>query len=78
MAKRAQVAGATKAADYSAQIAEAAYYKSERRGFEPGYEMTDWLEAERELEAEIKTTKSGKKPRKTASKAAKARKSVKS
>jgi RNA 3'-terminal phosphate cyclase len=78
MAKRAQVAGATKAADYSAQIAEAAYYKAERRGFEPGYEMTDWLEAERELEAGFKTTRSGKKPRKTASKAAKAKKSVKS
>jgi Protein of unknown function (DUF2934) len=78
MAKRAQVAGATKAADYSAQIAEAAYYKAERRGFEPGHEMTDWLEAERELDTGSKTTKSRKKPGKTASKAAKARKSVKS
>jgi hypothetical protein len=29
-------------------IAEIAYYKSESRGFEPGYELHDWLEAERE------------------------------
>jgi hypothetical protein len=27
-------------------IAEAAYYIAERRGFEPGAEMDDWLEAE--------------------------------
>ena len=35
--------------DIQAQIAELAYYKAERRGFEPGHEMDDWLEAEREL-----------------------------
>ena len=28
--------------------AEIAYYKAESRGFEPGYELDDWLEAERE------------------------------
>jgi hypothetical protein len=27
-------------------IAEAAYYKAEQRGFSPGYEERDWLEAE--------------------------------
>jgi hypothetical protein len=27
-------------------IAEAAYYIAERRGFEPGAEVDDWLEAE--------------------------------
>ena len=31
-------------------IAENAYYRAERRGFLPGFEITDWLEAERELE----------------------------
>ena len=31
-----------------AEIAELAYYKAESRGFEPGYELDDWLEAERE------------------------------
>lgn len=32
-------------------VAVRAYYKAERRGFEPGRETTDWLEAERELMA---------------------------
>jgi hypothetical protein len=31
-------------------IAENAYYRAERRGFLPGFEVADWLEAERELE----------------------------
>lgn len=30
------------------RIAEMAYYKAEKRGFEPGHEMDDWLEAEQE------------------------------
>ncbi|MGD0960105.1 MAG: DUF2934 domain-containing protein [Methylomonas sp.] len=32
-----------------AKIAEIAYYKAESRGFEPGREFDDWLEAEQEL-----------------------------
>lgn len=35
--------------DLNEKIAELAYYKSESRGFEPGHELNDWLEAEREL-----------------------------
>jgi hypothetical protein len=35
--------------DIDAKISELAYYKAERRGFAPGHEMEDWLEAEREL-----------------------------
>jgi hypothetical protein len=31
-------------------IAEAAYYIAERRGFEPGAELDDWLEAEGEID----------------------------
>lgn len=43
--------------DTAARIAELAYYKAEKRGFEPGHEMEDWLEAERELmAAEYKST----------------------
>jgi hypothetical protein len=34
-------------------IAEAAYYKAERRGFAPGYEAEDWAEAEKEIDALI-------------------------
>jgi hypothetical protein len=35
--------------DHDIKIAELAYYKAESRGFEPGYEFDDWLEAEREF-----------------------------
>ncbi len=31
------------------QIAMMAYFKAESRGFEPGHELEDWLEAEMEL-----------------------------
>ena len=30
-------------------IAETAYYKAEKRGFEPGYEAQDWIESERDI-----------------------------
>jgi hypothetical protein len=30
-------------------IAEAAYYRAQQRGFEPGQETQDWLSAEREI-----------------------------
>jgi hypothetical protein len=33
-----------------ARIAEAAYWRAERRGFEPGHELDDWLHAEREVD----------------------------
>ena len=34
------------------RIAWLAYYKAEKRGFEPGLELEDWLEAEK-AEAEV-------------------------
>jgi hypothetical protein len=33
-------------------IAEAAYYRAERRNFEPGHALEDWLEAEAALREE--------------------------
>lgn len=33
------------------RTAEAAFYRAEARGFAPGRELDDWLEAERELDA---------------------------
>ena len=33
-------------------IAVAAYYRAERRNFEPGHELEDWLNAEAEILAE--------------------------
>jgi sterol desaturase/sphingolipid hydroxylase (fatty acid hydroxylase superfamily) len=38
-----------KPANLDAMIAEAAFYKAEKRNFYPGYEMRDWLEAKKEL-----------------------------
>jgi Protein of unknown function (DUF2934) len=34
------------------RIAEAAYWRAERRGFKPGHELEDWLEAEREVDTQ--------------------------
>jgi hypothetical protein len=31
------------------QIEEAAYYRAKRRGFEPGHELEDWIQAESEV-----------------------------
>jgi hypothetical protein len=41
-----------------ARIAEAAYWRAERRGFAPGGELEDWLEAEKEID-EDKPNRSG-------------------
>lgn len=35
------------------RIAAAAYARAERRGFAPGFELDDWLAAEREVDAAI-------------------------
>jgi Protein of unknown function (DUF2934) len=37
-----------------AMIAEAAYYMAERRGFESGHELEDWLLAESQLAVAIR------------------------
>lgn len=36
-----------------AMIAEAAYFLSESRGFEPGWELEDWLNAEWEVDQRL-------------------------
>ena len=35
--------------DMSTLIATAAYFHAERRGFEPGHELDDWLAAEQQV-----------------------------
>lgn len=35
-------------------IAANAYFRAERRGFLPGHELSDWLEAEREVDAMLR------------------------
>lgn len=42
---------AVSAEDRRAMIAEAAYLRAERRGFDPGHETEDWLAAEEEVDA---------------------------
>ena len=37
----------------AALIAEAAYFRAERRNFEPGHETDDWLAAEAEVDATL-------------------------
>lgn len=39
--------------NHDEQIALAAYYRAEKRGFQPGYEEEDWLAAEREIKASL-------------------------
>jgi hypothetical protein len=36
------------------EIAESAYYRAQKRGFEPGQEEKDWLEAEAEVKSRKK------------------------
>lgn len=36
-----------------AMIAQAAYFRAEKRGFAPGAELQDWLEAEAEIDREL-------------------------
>ena len=46
-----KVPSTTSVADAARQqmISEAAYYRAQRRGFEPGRELDDWLAAEAEI-----------------------------
>lgn len=36
-----------------ALVRQAAYFRSERRGFAPGRELEDWLEAEQEIDRSL-------------------------
>jgi hypothetical protein len=44
------------AAHRHAMVAVAAYHRAERRGFAPGHELDDWLNAELEVEAAERQT----------------------
>lgn len=35
--------------EFREMVAVNAYYRAEKRGFEPGHELDDWLEAELEI-----------------------------
>jgi hypothetical protein len=53
-----QSAAAPAPADLQRWIAEAAYFRAERRGFAPGGETEDWLAAEAEIMARMGATAS--------------------
>jgi len=38
--------------EFREMVAVNAYYRAEKRGFEDGYELEDWLEAEREISSQ--------------------------
>lgn len=59
-------AAAPPPAEFIAQVAEAAYYKAEARGFEPGYELADWYAAEQEIKAMMERAPAEPKPKKVA------------
>ena len=48
-AKQAQQPSMSSQPEKQEDIELAAYYRAQARGFEPGGEMGDWLEAEREI-----------------------------
>lgn len=54
--REAQPQAAQKPSDTDLQrwIAEAAYYRAQNRGFEPGGETQDWLAAEAEILARVR------------------------
>ena len=57
LANREQESGEIEGDDKLSRIAVLAYYKAEARGYEPGYEMQDWLDAEAEI---MEKTREGK------------------
>jgi hypothetical protein len=40
-----------------AMIANAAWFRAEKRAFAPGHEMEDWLAAEREIDARLQQSR---------------------
>ena len=48
--RKPKAAAARRHEDRHASIAKAAYFRSQRRGFQPGFELEDWLAAEAEVD----------------------------
>ncbi|MCA9583533.1 MAG: DUF2934 domain-containing protein, partial [Myxococcales bacterium] len=54
--KKAQGPGTDRmlsAEEYRARVAEAAYFRAEGRGFEPGHELEDWVQAEQDISSQL-------------------------
>jgi hypothetical protein len=44
------------AAERLEKIAEAAYRRAQQRNFAPGHDLEDWLDAEKEIDAQLRAT----------------------
>ena len=64
-ARPASVAAGPSPAEREAMVRTAAYFRAQRRGFQPGYEWEDWLAAEEEVAARTQRPAAAK-PRKAA------------
>ena len=67
-----EIKGFTKATDVNDEekqelIGKAAYYRAERRGFIPGFELEDWLAAEHEINGSLRTIPTGHRSKQTQS-----------
>ncbi|MGH8301900.1 MAG: DUF2934 domain-containing protein [Steroidobacteraceae bacterium] len=51
--RKPDTARATDPVQRQVMIAEAAYYRAERRSFEPGHELEDWAQAEAEIQCSL-------------------------
>ena len=51
VAQLASAEAAARTADHQVEVALAAYFIAERRGFEPGHALDDWLAAEAQIAA---------------------------
>ena len=49
-----QPVGGVDPVERSHRIEEAAYYRAQQRGFCPGCELEDWLDAEREIDDQLR------------------------
>jgi hypothetical protein len=56
MPKKTSAATAAMSADFTAAVAERAYFRALHRGFAPGHELDDWRAAEREIAALLAAT----------------------
>ena len=56
MPKKSSAAAVPVNADFTAAVAERAYFRALHRGFAPGHELDDWLVAEREVAAVLAAT----------------------
>jgi len=56
LAQRPERPGLPSAAELYEMIAEAAYFRAQKRGFLPGLEAQDWLDAEAEVMERVRRT----------------------